>query len=465
MIGIGKAEKWKDIVLLQSMYNNYGTLKKMEGNLDSAFYFYSKSLVITRERNDSIGIPYSLDKIGELRMLASSFSEADILFQESYNIRLLRNDTYGIIDSELYIGDLQFAMGDFQGAINYYLKAYEKCSKSYFHLAKYALKQLAESYRLMNSFEKAFHYQIEHDELKDSLLNESKNSEIASLQIKFETEKKDRKIAEDAIEIYNQRTINAEKELENKQKTTQLIISLIFALLLVVVIFVIYTYQKQKRRHERVNYSLQTQLIKAENQKKIDGEKIRVSRELHDNIGAQLTFMISSIDNLSYGEKDTDSEKKLISISDFGRGTMKELRNTIWAMKNSDGDLDLLVIKIRELAHNIEIPVKVENNCEGQIKLSSIQLLNLFRVVQEFCQNTIKYADATCINIYFTYTNGQLKVSLKDDGHGFDIKKVKSGNGLKNMEFRCAENGGAFSIESSDNGTIAECVLNLIETE
>jgi len=461
LTGITKAEKSKDVKLLQSMYNNYGTLKKMEGNADSAFYFYSKSLAITRDRNDSIGIPYSLDKIGELKMEASSFVEANQLFQESYAIRLLRNDAYGIIDSELYIGDLQFTMDKYQMAINYYLKAYQKCGNNYSHLAKYALKKLAESYRLINDFEQAYQYQVRYDELKDSLLNESKNNEIASLQIKFETEKKDRKIAEGAVEIYNQRTINAEKELENKQKTTQLILSLIFALFLVVVIFVIYAYQKQKRYNQRVKFGLKTKLINAENQKKIDDEKLRVSRELHDNIGAQLTFMISSIDNLSYVEKNEPTEKKLTTISDFGRGTMKELRNTIWAMKNSDGELGLLIIKIRELAHNIEVPLIVEDKCDNSIKLSSVQLLNLFRLVQEFSQNTVKYAHAANINIRFTQKNGQLEIVLSDDGKGFNLDEVESGNGLKNMEFRCLESGGTFTVTSDPSGTCVICLLEL----
>ena len=75
-------------------------------------------------------------------------------------------------------------------------------------------------------------------------------------------------------------------------------------------------------------------MAKIETQNKLQEQRLRISRDLHDNIGAQLTFIISSIDNLKFGFTDI-SEKlgsKLSNISSFTQQTIYELRDTIWAM-------------------------------------------------------------------------------------------------------------------------------------
>ncbi|HCY83071.1 MAG TPA: two-component sensor histidine kinase, partial [Xanthomarina gelatinilytica] len=82
---------------------------------------------------------------------------------------------------------------------------------------------------------------------------------------------------------------------------------------------------------------LKEALIKIETQNKLQDQRLRISRDLHDNIGAQLTFIISSLDNLKYGFKLPDNlNDKLKYISEFTSSTIYELRDTIWAMNKSE---------------------------------------------------------------------------------------------------------------------------------
>jgi signal transduction histidine kinase len=89
--------------------------------------------------------------------------------------------------------------------------------------------------------------------------------------------------------------------------------------------------------------------------------------------------------------------------------------------------------------------------------LSGIQLLNLYRIVQEFIQNTIKYADATNVSISFSNENSKIILKLSDNGKGFDISSIHFGNGILNMKRRCEDLYGDFEIHSESEGTKICC--------
>lgn len=189
--------------------------------------------------------------------------------------------------------------------------------------------------------------------------------------------------------------------------------------------------------------------------KRIYTQKLRISRDLHDNIGSHLTFIISSIDNLKYlmSTSDKKVEKRLSEISSFASNTISQLRDTIWAMnKNTINYEDfqsrvLTFIEKAKLAKkhiNINFSSKVNSN----IEFSSIIGITIFRVLQESINNTLKYADAAQIDITIIEHFNYIEISVKDDGIGFDLKTVVYGNGLENIQSRIEEIGGITEIKS-----------------
>jgi signal transduction histidine kinase len=290
---------------------------------------------------------------------------------------------------------------------------------------------------------------LNHKNYQDSILNTETNEKIAELEIKFETEKKDKEISESKLRL--------------KEQQEQIAIAVGFSLLLLIAIIIVYRFQRFKRKQIRKELELKNQLAKVEFENKISDEKLRISRELHDNIGSHLTFMISSIDNLTYTSNDDKYTSKLNNLSGFGRSTLNELRQTIWAMKRSESTIQEFILKLTELKKQIltTIDIQIINTIEIEVNLSSIQTLNLFRVVQEAIQNTIKYAEATKIEIMFEMNNSDIELNIKDNGKGFDINSTQFGNGIKNMEFRCKEANATFSIKSSTKGTEINCTIKL----
>src|SRR5690606_17749903 len=67
--GLKLAESIKSEAILSGIYDNYGVLKEMQNQLDSALFFYNKSLKIKEKAKDNFGIPYSVNKIALIKLM------------------------------------------------------------------------------------------------------------------------------------------------------------------------------------------------------------------------------------------------------------------------------------------------------------------------------------------------------------------------------------------------------------
>ena len=208
-------------------------------------------------------------------------------------------------------------------------------------------------------------------------------------------------------------------------------------------------------------HELKSAIVQIENQNRLQDQRLAISRDLHDNIGSQLTFIISSVENIKYafGIENTKLEAKLDSISSFARDTIVELRDTIWAMNHSAISFDDLrgrilnfIEKARESMPNTKLDVEVDPAL-NDVKLTSVEGMNLYRTLQEAVNNALKYSEATAIGISVSKTDETAKVVIRDNGNGFDQATASQGNGLTNMRKRIEDIGGTFRLTSDEKGT------------
>ncbi len=435
---------------LRGIYDNYGVVLEFANEIDSSRYFFEKALKLKYAVNDSIGIPYGLNHLAESYALTGNMDKAFTYLAKSDKYRAKEKSNYGRAENNALYGDFYKMIGKYDLAINRFTESLKLAlligNK---HMVQYNYEKLSEIYQKKGDYKKALVNLKSHKIYQDSILNSETSEKIAELEIKFESEKKDKEITVSKFRL-------------KKQRFQIIFISSISIILLVVSIG-IYRFQKYKRKKIKTELELKNKLSKAEYENRINDEKLRISRELHDNIGSHLTFMVSSIDNLTYGSKDEKHISKLNKLSNFGRNTLNELRHTIWAMKHSESTLEQLELKLNLFKKQILSNTKIilVNNVKSQIILSSTQTLNLYRVVQEAIQNAIKYADASKIEIVFAEIDNGIQLSIKDDGKGFDISTAQMGNGISNMKFRCKEADAIFSILSNNAGTEILCNLKL----
>jgi two-component system, sensor histidine kinase LadS len=192
----------------------------------------------------------------------------------------------------------------------------------------------------------------------------------------------------------------------------------------------------------------------------VQDERERISRELHDNVGARLTHLITQIDHVEFRLGRDKTEKsventlgRLETLGENARDAMNVLRETIWAVKEEAISLENFTSKIsgylqQQFSDNLDFEVHLIG--DNKVMLTPGQALNMFRIVQEACQNTFKHATATQIHITISTIKDTLIIAIKDNGKGFDTahSNGEEHNGLRNMKHRATEIGADFDIQS-----------------
>ena len=87
------------------------------------------------------------------------------------------------------------------------------------------------------------------------------------------------------------------------------------------------------------------------------------------------------------------------------------------------------------------------------VKLNSLQGIDVYRIIQEAINNAVKHAKATRIVVNFEIDGSDLKISIIDNGVGFDQSTIEAGNGLSSMKKRANEIDADFEMKSSNQGT------------
>lgn len=428
---------------LLSIYNNYGVLKEMKVEYDSALFYYKKGLALKQKINDQLGIPYSLNNIAGVFVLRKQFDKAEENYQKALEIRKKINDTVGIAENYSYLGDMHLMQKDFKKAIGFYQKSTEITDKhKYLGLSQDSYRKISECYENLGDHQNALQNFKKFAALKDSLINQETNSKIAELEVKFDTNEKEKQLLQ--------------KQAEVETSRIKFSVAIVFAILASIIGFLFYRQQRLKNKQQHQEFELKSAMAQIESQNKLQEQRLSISRDLHDNIGAQLTFIISSLENTKFGipNLETAVEKRLDKISDFTRNTIVELRDTIWAMNKADFTMEDLSSRIfnfiehaQSANQNILFNFSIDEKLK-KLKFSSLVGVNLYRTIQESVNNAMKYANAHHIVINAEKFQEGLKIEIKDDGKGFDTEKVDVGNGLLNMKKRMEEIGGNFVIHS-----------------
>jgi signal transduction histidine kinase len=448
--GMKMAEAISDEGTLTSIYDNYGVLKEMKEELDSALFFYQKAMTLKEKRKDKIGIPFSANKIAFVKLMQKKPAQAKQLFDYAYQIRVQLNDVFGIAENLNFYGYYFKEIGNDKEAITYFNKAILWSKKNdYPSLLEDNYKGLSEVYENNNDYKNALLNYKNHVLSKDSIMNTDIRTKQAELDTQYQTEQKEK-------EILLQRAQIAEKNI-------WILGAFSLALFAILIGFIFFIRQKVKTIQLQKDNELKDALLKIETQNKLQEQRLRISRDLHDNIGAQLTFIISSLDNLKYGFTIADEklEEKLSSISGFTKETIYELRDTIWAM-NKDAitfeDLKSRISNFIEKAKLASQGIEFEFKYDDQLKtdiFSSVEGMNVYRIIQEAINNSMKHAHADKIEVTVFKEKETFRITIKDNGKGFDKEEILSGNGMNNLKKRAKEINGEIIITSQEQSGTA----------
>lgn len=476
-------DKKKDLEKLAMTYTNIGIVYKTQKEYKKGFQYYKKAYDLYVRLKSDFGITVSSGNIGSILI---DFGKYD----ESIRYSRIAKEGYEKLGYDRYVGYpvsniavVYDSLHRFDEADRYYKEAirlhekylnsyevanicnaYAKClikqkkfhesiltsdkAKAFsrkvnaFFLEVNANRNLAVANSKLGNFQEAYTYLSLYTIGIDSLFKAEKTKAIFELETKYNTEKKEKLLIQ--------------KEAEVKQRNALLIVLSVLVISAIVLGCLFYRQQKLKNKQQQQEFQLKSAIAQIETQNKLQEQRLSISRDLHDNIGAQLTFIISSVDNIKYAFdlENTRLDGKLQGISNFTKSTIVELRDTIWAMNNDEisfEDLRMRIFNFIEKAkiarEEIEFKFNIDENL-SQVKFTSIKGMNVYRAIQEAINNSIKYANATEIRIDVKSIYSEISIVVSDNGIGFEESEVLLGNGLQNIKKRIKDIGGNFSLES-----------------
>lgn len=389
------------------------------------------------------------------------FDKAREYFKQALEIQKEKGDWYVVVHLKNDIAETLNQQGRFREAESIATEALNESLQHRLALAEVdILKTLSSISENMGNYKMAHTYLEKHGVLLDSLQGLERAKEVLNLKEKYESEQKEN-------EILRQKNELVEGELVLKNRNSMLMGSGALLAILLIVGFVIFREQKVKAKNFARETALEKAMAEARAQENLKEQRLRIARDLHDNIGSQLTYLTSITDSAKRGidKGEVFLMEKLTQMKQFSLVTISELRDTIWAMNKDEISLEDIKERTQQLAATIheatddEMRVKVEGNPTDKV-LNAFVGMNLFRIIQESINNAVKHSAGEQVNINFTNGEDGVQIVIEDFGKGFDSSKESTGNGLHIMRNR-AEKAGIDFVQESKLGKGTKVTLQV----
>lgn len=271
--------------------------------------------------------------------------------------------------------------------------------------------------------------------------NEINKLDASKQALNLENEKKENEKNQVKLKLLEQETAY-QKLLASKENQQKKIVYCSIAVVLAISGYAIYRYIRRKR---------------FQNQRGVLNERLRISRELHDELGSTLSgiLMYSHLTREQiYATKTEEVEKSLNNIQQSAGEMVEKLSDIVWLVNPEKDSLQKLIERLEQYAEDMAIIKGMEVKIAISPKLANINLpvesrRNIYLFCKEAINNAVKYSQANVIELHMHETeNKKIEVSVTDDGKGFDTAKVRNGNGLINMRQRTEDLGGEYSLQT-----------------
>ena len=209
------------------------------------------------------------------------------------------------------------------------------------------------------------------------------------------------------------------------------------------------TRRRMRRRVER-----------AERQRDIERERARIARDIHDDLGAQLTRITMLSESINEGRNDPrQAAEGIRRIYDTARALTHSMDEIVWAVNPRHDTVDSLAYYLEKYAQDLLVPAGIRCRFDLPVNLPNWHLTsevrhNLFLAVKEALHNATKHSGASETIIRLLVGNSSFDLVVEDNGRGFSpgaepkdaAGRMAGGDGLGNMARRLSEIGGGCDI-------------------
>ena len=285
-------------------------------------------------------------------------------------------------------------------------------------------EMLANIYMQLGNKEEASRYITKVRSMMERFSTQNYQSSISQMEVLYNTEKKQKLI-----------------EQLNREKQWHLWFGILLSSLLVILALAFFLLWRSVRLQRR------TALFKARFEGEV-AERNRIAHDLHDGLGGMLTMLRLKI------EGDASKDELLKQLGD----TSTELRHVAHHLMPEQLLKNGLIVSLQDLA--ISVPGAHFSHFGNDNRLSQDVELVLYRCAYELVNNAVKHAHADHIDIQLMQDEGQVTLTVSDNGRGLESKSQQGGIGLQNIRERISHYHGTMHIVSGkEQGTETNIIL------
>jgi signal transduction histidine kinase len=277
--------------------------------------------------------------------------------------------------------------------------------------------------------------------LKDSFNNINSSKLLADMQSGSEVLKKEKTIVEQKLDL--------------TKKNYWLFGSALFALMSGIIVWLAFKNYRRKQ-------SIRMQLALAEEKRLAaqsiidaeENERKRIAADLHDNIGAYASAIRADVEKIT-GNAFVETVGPLQNLQQHSQEIIDSLRDTIWVLNKENITITGISDRIKNYVNKLrptydKVQFHIREAIKSDVRISSQNALNMFRILQEALHNALKHSEAS--NIYLDISSDEkIIINVTDDGKGMKNNAFSDGNGLLNMQARAREIGMQLHIKSTIN--------------
>jgi two-component system, NarL family, sensor kinase len=239
-----------------------------------------------------------------------------------------------------------------------------------------------------------------------------------------------------------------------------IVIGIVVSVILVsFIIYFVARYQENQRKNalEKMKMKMEYEKIMLQAEIEIKEQTLQnISQEIHDNIGQSLSLVKLNLNTLDFSKPElahtkADSAKLLVSKAIHDLRDLSKSLNTDTILASGLENAIRYELQMLEKSETFNTSVEMSGT---PVRFDPRKELVVFRIFQESLNNIIKHAQATSIMVKMEFHASEIRLSVTDDGMGFQKKtELLEGSGLKNMKKRAALIGGRFDLQTGVSGT------------
>lgn len=324
------------------------------------------------------------------------------------------------------MGSTYLAGRDYNNAVKYLTEARDLAKRLQLdQVLQLCLRDLVKAEERLGRINESFLHLKEYVAVNDSLQERNNRKIVNELEIKYQTQRKEAQLLAQEKTIWQKNTLNY-----------ILIASAVTLLLISLLSYRTYR-QKQKIQQQRISeLETQQQLTAAEAVLKGEAqERTRLARDLHDGLGGMLSGIKFAMNTMKSNLVMTPGNQQSFERSvDMLDSSIQEMRRVAHNMMPEALVKFGLNTALKDFCNDITQSGALKVNYQSigmeHSGIDQTTAITIYRIVQELVSNSIRHASATSAIVQLTMANGQLAVTVEDDGRGFDTSLLQQSKGI-----------------------------------